>query len=171
MSDTLETDNAADGGLRLTDCCVIFLDFDGVIRVAVEGGWVAADQAKFCQSRMKMLAEICRTTGARIVVSSDWRHLENLDEIREILAPYLVRHLHEDWATPICGHRWNEVARWLHRHPDITRYVILEDFAPHFDGCPPEMQARIILCTNRYGLVPELAVRVTQILSHRLALP
>lgn len=144
---------------------VIFLDFDGVIRVAVDGGWIAADQAEFCQGRMKMLGEVCRETAAKIVVSSDWRNLENLDEIRALLAPYLARYLHEDWATPICGHRWNEVARWLRDHDEVARYAILEDFAPHFDGCSQEMHARLVLCTNRYGLVPELAGRVIQLLS------
>jgi hypothetical protein len=143
---------------------VIFLDFDGVIRVAVEGGWIAADQAEFCQSRMKMLAEVCRDTGARIVVSSDWRHLENLAEIKIRLAPHLTPHLHPDWCTPICGHRWNEVARWLRGHEEVAHYAILEDFAPHFEGCGPQMQSRLVLCTNRYGLVPELAARLRQLL-------
>jgi len=149
---------------------VIFLDFDGVIRVAVDGGWIAADQAEFCQSRMKMLGQVCRETGAKIVVSSDWRHLENLEEIRGYLAPYLTPHLHEDWNTPICGHRWNEVDRWLRDHDEVERYAILEDFAPHFDGCGKDMKARLILCTNRYGLVPELVPRITEILSHNACL-
>ena len=151
-------------------CCVIFLDFDGVIRVAVEGGWIGEDQAEFCQSRMKMLASICANTRAAIVVSSDWRNLENHEEIKGHLSPYLSDHLHPDWATPIIGHRWNEVERWLARHPEVERYVILEDFAPHFDGCGKDMKARLILCTNRYGLVPELVPRITEILSHNACL-
>lgn len=148
--------------------CVIFLDFDGVIRVAVDGGWIAADQAEFCRGRMKMLGEICRSTGAALVVSSDWRHLENLEEIKGYLSPYLTPHLHEDWRTPICGSRWKEVARWLRDHDEVDRYAILEDFAPHFEGCDQEMQSRVVLCTNRYGLVPELAGRVTQLLSRNV---
>ena len=155
-------------GSDFSTCCVIFLDFDGVIRVAVDGGWIAADQAEFCQGRMKMLGEVCRSTGAKIVVSSDWRHLENLEEIKGYLSPYLTPHLHEDWNTPICGHRWNEVERWLRDHDEVERYAILEDFAPHFDGCGKDMQSRLILCTNRYGLVPELVPRVTQLLSHNV---
>jgi hypothetical protein len=107
----------------------------------------------------------CLNTGAAIVVSSDWRNLENHEEIKGHLSPYLADHLHPDWATPIIGHRWNEVERWLARHPEVERYVILEDFAPHFDGCGKDMKARLILCTNRYGLVPELVPRITEILS------
>jgi hypothetical protein len=143
---------------------VIFLDFDGVIRVVVEGGWVAPDQADFCQGRMKMLGDVCRQTGARIVVISDWRNLENRNEIEAHLSPYLCQHLHPDWATPICGHRWNEVDRWLAEHTEVTRYAILDDFAPHFDGCGETMKSRLLLCTNRYGLVPALLGRLNRLL-------
>lgn len=139
---------------------IIFLDFDGVIRVPLPGESLSPDPADFCQARMKQLADVCQATGARLVISSDWRHLENLPEIRALLSPYLTRYLHQDWNTPICGHRWNEVGRWLRDHDEVTRYAILEDFAPHFEGCPPEMAARIILCTNRHGLVPELIPRL-----------
>ncbi len=144
---------------------VIFLDFDGVIRVVVESGWAGADQSEFCQSRMKMLAKVCKETGAKIVVSSDWRNLENREKIKKHLSPYLAEHLHDDWATPITGHRWNEVAAWLIQHPEVQRYAILEDFAPHFDGCGRRMEARIVLCSNRHGLVSGLVARLFQILA------
>ena len=143
---------------------VVFLDFDGVIRVAVDGGWVTADQAEFCQGRMKMLGEVCRETGAKIVISSDWRHMGDLAEIKSLLAPYLTTHIHEDWRTPTVGRRWNEVAQWLSDHSEVKHYAILEDFAPHFEGCGIEMQERLVLCTNRYGLVPSLIGKLTQLL-------
>ena len=162
-SKTVQTPSS---GSDATPCCVLFLDFDGVIRVAVEGGWIGADQAEFCQARMKMLAAICVKTGAKIVVSSDWRNLENRKEIEGHLSPYLAEHLHDEWATPITGHRWNEVDQWLTNHPEVERYVILEDFAPHFDGCGRAMKARLVICSSRYGLVPELVPRITEILSH-----
>lgn len=147
-------------------CCVIFLDFDGVIRVAVSGGWVGPDSFEFCQLRMKVLREVCQKTGAKIVVSSDWRNMENRQEIEGYLSPYLAEHLHGDWATPITGHRWNEVAAWLLRHPEVTSYAILEDFAQHFEGCPPAMAERLLLCNNRHGLVPAITERLLCILPH-----
>lgn len=143
---------------------VIFLDFDGVIRVAVDSGLGGLHKAEFCQKRMQMLGEVCRATGAQIVVSSDWRNIDNLLEIQGCLFPYLTPYLHKDWSTPICGHRWNEVNRWLREHAEVTQYAILEDFAPHFEGCGRDMQSRLVLCTNRYGLVSELAERVTKLI-------
>ncbi len=152
-----------------TPCCVVFLDFDGVIRVTVEKGFFTLDEAEFCQIRMKVLREVAQITGCRYVVSSDWRNMDNREEIEKHLSPYLAEMLHDDWATPICGHRWNEVAAWLLCHPEVSEYAILDDFAQHFDGCPPEMAKRLFLCSNRHGLVPEITGRLIQFLTHNAA--
>ena len=154
----------ADKGLDAVPCSVIFLDFDGVIRITMDGGWLGPDRSEFCQLRMKVLREVCQKTRAKIVVSSDWRNIGNRSEIEGHLSPYLADQLHDDWATPITGHRWNEVATWLRKHPEVTSYAILEDFAPHFEGCPPEMEKRLMLCTNRHGLVPASTERLLCIL-------
>jgi hypothetical protein len=152
---------------------VVFLDFDGVIRVAKEGG-----EFDFCQERMKKLAKILHYYGVKVVVSSDWRHTgireavvandpgqENLDEIKEILEPHLDGLLHDDWATPVCGHRHDEIAVWLVRNPGVTRYLILDDFAPHFDGASLAMKERLTLCASRFGLVNSSFQRIVDYLS------
>jgi hypothetical protein len=139
---------------------ILFLDFDGVVRVADTCGFIGPDTAQFCADRLRRVKWCCEQTGARIVVSSDWRNLENRAEIEAHLSPWLADLLHEDWATPICGHRWKEVSAWLVRHPEVTGYAILEDFEAHFHGCPEAMADRIVWCNNRYGFVPELAHRL-----------
>jgi hypothetical protein len=144
---------------------VVFLDFDGVIRVVVEKGFFTLDEAEFCQIRMKVLREVAQITGCRYVVSSDWRNADNRREIEAHLSPYLADMLHGDWATPITGRRWNEIAAWLIRHPEVTEYAILDDFDPHFDGCPPPMKDRLFLCSNRHGLVPDITARLIGFLS------
>ena len=144
---------------------VIFLDFDGVIRIPPDGEWIQQPPSEFCQSRMKLLATVCRQADAQIVISSDWRHMESVDTNTDNLLPYLARFMHADWATPITGHRWNEVARWLTQHPEVTHYAILEDFEPHFDGCPPAMRGRIVWCNNRHGLLPKHAGRIIELLN------
>jgi hypothetical protein len=143
---------------------VIFLDFDGVVRVAEAAGFIGPDTAQFCADRLRRVKWCCELTGARIVVSSDWRNLENHPEIERLLSPWLDGLLHEDWATPITGHRWNEVSTWLTRHPEVTRYAVLEDFEPHFRGAPAAMLERVIWCNNRHGFVPELARRLLAVL-------
>lgn len=135
---------------------VLFLDFDGVIRVPQIGlGVVSPDDADFCPQRIRWIDKVCRELDIKIVVSSDWRNLDNLEEIEELTSP-LGEHFHKDWGTPICGHRHVEVSTWLMRHQDVTDYVILEDFAQHFDGCSKQMDSRIVWCDTAFGLTPEL---------------
>lgn len=150
---------------------VIFLDFDGVIRIAIDGGGVSAPDAFFCQGRMRSLGNICKQTGARIVVSSDWRGIMERDLVARHLGPFLDDHLHPDWMTPICGPRWTEVSRWLRQHPEVKRYVILEDCRVHFEGCQRDMAERIVWCNNRHGLVPELFARTLGLLLPSPPLP
>jgi hypothetical protein len=109
---------------------------------------------------MKTLREVAQITGCRYVVSSDWRNMGNRKEIEGHLSPYLSDMLHDDWATPITGHRWNEIQAWLARHPEVDDYAILDDFAQHFDGAPSAMLSRLLLCTNRYGLTPPITARL-----------
>jgi HAD domain in Swiss Army Knife RNA repair proteins len=160
-----KNDASRSSGLDSAPLSVVFLDFDGVIRVTVEKGFFTPDEAEFCQIRMKVLREVAQITGCRYVVSSDWRNMDNREEIEKHLSPYLAEMLHDDWATPICGHRWNEVSAWLLRHPEVNEYAILDDFAQHFEGCPPEMGKRLFLCSNRHGLVPEITARLIQFLT------
>lgn len=142
---------------------IIFLDFDGVIRIPIDHGSVLGpDAADFCQVAMCRLRWVCGVTGARIVVSSDWRNVDNRPDIEQHLSPHLAELLHEDWATPICGKRWNEVQRWLLAHPEVTDYAILEDWPQHFEGCPAGMRDRLHLCNNRHGLVPAIACRLIE---------
>jgi hypothetical protein len=143
---------------------VIFLDMDGVIRLPPEGDWIQQPPSEYCQARMKLLAKVCLQTGAQIVVSSDWRLMENFNAISSHLQPHLTHHLHPDWRTPTTGKRWNEVEAWLVTHQEVSHYAILEDFEPHFESCPTNMKARIVWCNNRHGLVPQHVDRLIQLL-------
>ena len=70
----------------------IFLDFDGVIRMAdVADGVIHGE----------LSAELAREAGARIVVSSDWRRGDGDSAVAESLEPLIPREfLHPDWMTP-----------------------------------------------------------------------
>lgn len=143
----------------------IFLDFDGCIRVSVQGGWVTSDTFDFSPEHMRRVRACCLHTGAKIVISSDWRGPNELDTILGHIGSYLGEFLHEDWMTPIKGWRWMEVAQWLRDHPEVTEYAILEDTKVHFENCPVEMADRIVWCNNRHGfvasLVPQLISKFT----------
>ena len=144
---------------------ILFLDFDGVIRICPTDHFPEPNTPVFCPERMERIADIIHITQAKIVITSDWRNADNLHEIKKHLHPHLDLHLHKDWSTPITGHRWNEVEAWLTNHPEVTTYAILEDFAPHFEGAPQQMKDRIILCTNRHGYTPSMTNKLTTLLT------
>jgi len=79
---------------------IIFLDFDGVIRIPFPTGGPEID-AEFSSERMKRVARLAVETGAQIVVSSDWRHMHDRGGIVQLLEPHVPWELmHADWKTP-----------------------------------------------------------------------
>lgn len=164
--DPTPASKVADGeGSGESACSVVFLDFDGVIRLAFHSPAKGLYGGIFIPEKMEMLRCAVLRCGAKLVISSDWRNMENREEIQKMLEPHLNDLLHPDWATPISGHRWNQVQAWLVSHPEVTDYAILEDFAPHFEGCPTEMRERLLLCSNRHGIVPNIMARMETILT------
>jgi hypothetical protein len=140
---------------------IIFLDFDGVVRIPIEG------RMAFSKHILKGLADICERQHAKIVVSSDWRVvidrvLENADEIKHMLGP-LAPYLHQDGGTPILGSRVREILSWLEDHPD-SNYAVLDDVPVFFAGAPRELQDRLIICNARHGARAEELIQLMRIL-------
>jgi hypothetical protein len=132
---------------------VIFLDIDGVLnhhetyRLCAQrpGQTAPADWLDpACVARVNAL---CERTGAVLVISSSWR--EYLDGWRGVAAVLAARGLTAAvlaargltaavidqtpdratregllWTT---GTRWDEIDYWLTWHPDVTRWVVLDD--------------------------------------------
>jgi hypothetical protein len=66
--------------------------------------------------------------------------------------------------TPICGHRWQEIERWLDKHPETKRYAILDDVARLYEGSSAALRSHLVLCNNRHGLVPALFPKLRELL-------
>lgn len=107
---------------------IIFLDIDGVVTSARDNGY-----RDFNLHVVHWLRWVCSKTGAKIVISSTWRHSHDKDFWQTIFA----EHLHDDWRTPdgcrrseggvwISPIRGDEIAEWLDGHEGID-YVILDD--------------------------------------------
>ena len=145
---------------------VIFLDHDGVICLSNNWGTRYKKQRKWGNIKMSMtskdmplevrfddfdeksisvLNEIIQTTGAEIVVSSDWKHHANVDEMglyyesQDICKKPIA-------FTPNLGDctnyddtfEWNrqwdleqtrslEIKQYLQDHPEITHWVAIDD--------------------------------------------
>lgn len=112
---------------------VIFLDVDGVlnsdktVRTTLSG-------FTFVGSRhVKNLKRIIDSTGAKVVLSSDWRY--NRDdprynkeflELKRELLKYGIQ-IYDYTPELPSAHRGNEIDRWLQGHSEVSNFVILDD--------------------------------------------
>ena len=105
---------------------IIFLDVDGVLNnndtdTRNPLGYIGVDDT-LCQR----LRDIVAATGAKIVLSSAWRTTPRA-------LPYLWEHC---GPTVECvgqtdyypnKYRGDEIADWLAKHPEVDKFVILDD--------------------------------------------
>jgi hypothetical protein len=138
---------------------IVFLDIDGVLnseRLAAENDEKHRARGEHrceCYSLIYQMDRACverlnrivRETGALVVISSSWRKLMDLDEIKRVLAsfgfagevigetPDLVND-----PTWLAKNRWgrehheridrgHEIWEWITQHPEVTHFVILDD--------------------------------------------
>lgn len=133
---------------------VIFLDVDGVLNC--RNRWESLPQANSRSIGSKVdpdavirLRAILEATGAKIVVSSTWRHFF-MRELTEFLHHHGVNRDLVVGQTPYCssGHRGEEIQRWLTEHPEVNSFVILDD-----DSDVEPFEDRLVQTTWEYGLL------------------
>lgn len=123
---------------------VVFLDIDGVLNYTQ---WYVSDRNPgnldgkegdidpLCADRINL---ICEKTGAKIVLSSDWRiswpYCMDRLEKGGIKQGLVIDKTPEHMWVEHCGKdfldytsRGSEIDDWLLRHPECDRYVILDD--------------------------------------------
>jgi len=143
---------------------VIFLDNDGVICLSENWGSRRKKQIKegrsmgtsvrelpiylrldnFDKKAVKVLNKILETTGAEIVISSDWRFHGTLEELGEyyisqgiMKKPIATTEIFKDifpkeWSTlrfraDLELERYMEIDNWLKNHPEVTHWVAVDD--------------------------------------------
>ena len=105
---------------------IIFLDFDGV--------FILDD--KPTPSCIKELNRIIRETNSKVVITSDWRNHETIDELKQLFVLWgvvvdIIGVTDNLW--PIGGHiafieryRVDEINKYISQH-NIKNYVIIDD--------------------------------------------
>jgi hypothetical protein len=115
---------------------VLVLDIDGVLCTsrshAAHG--TGKMMLEWDRTGVALIKKLCKLTGAKIVISSTWRH----DHHHNDLFPALKKHelwdllysdpiVTEDWRTPnLHEGRGAEIKDWLKRHK-IDKYAIIDD--------------------------------------------
>ncbi len=128
---------------------VLFLDFDGVLHRRPLGA-----QGEIFE-RLPALESLLREPAyrdVRIVISSSWSAAYPWEIILELFSPDLRERVVD--RTPECGiphgeSRWAELQVWLATHPEVTRWVAVDDAREAF---PPGMEARVVFTDPRTGL-------------------
>ncbi|MCJ7801479.1 MAG: HAD domain-containing protein [Candidatus Marinimicrobia bacterium] len=117
---------------------VIFLDIDGVLvtRNSMKYQYLNfPDDAsiRFSKNAVKNLNKLIRLTKAKIVISSTWRLFHSLEELQNIFKKQRIRG--EIISTTSIERapveedipRGQKIADWLAQHPEIEKYVIIDD--------------------------------------------
>lgn len=119
---------------------ILFLDVDGVLnRCGASGHGLEPDKCD-------LLADVCRRTGCKIVVSSTWRTSDRLLNGR-LLPMFVSRGIECIGVTPAIEiatspgglivaspPRREEIKAWLVEHPGVRNYAILDDDCDADDG-------------------------------------
>lgn len=123
---------------------VIFLDIDGVLNN--ENCFKVTPDVFMDRACVAFLHDtISEIEDCRIVISSSWRN-NDIDKFFEfvrrmncekIFEP-LKNFLHEDCATKRLykGKRGYDIKEWLSRHPEVEKYICLDDDSDYLRGQP-----------------------------------
>lgn len=127
---------------------VVFLDIDGVLN---NDAWLAAIERDngivswspelarkmLDPERVVRVQRICDAAGAAVVIVSGWRRWASADAIAAVLSDAGLR-------APVLGAvgglrmsgetRATATGEWLDGHPEVTRWVVLDDTARMWDG-------------------------------------
>lgn len=122
---------------------IIFLDIDGVLTSA-RTGWMNWDI--YATTFLKW---VCLNADVKIVISSTWRCHRDKQFFEDIFGKEII---HADWKTPWdlmnrnvrC--RGHEIKLWLEQHPEIDKYLIIDD-----DSDMLHEQLPNLLLTNTYN--------------------
>ncbi len=115
---------------------IIFLDYDGVVNTLIwdesgKCGYNFPDDGKVNNYQAVMwLNELCKKTGAKIVVSSTWRYTCHDISYQDCLYNGgLNKNIEIIGCTERFGNetRTAEIKSYLYKHPEIKDYVILDD--------------------------------------------
>ena len=132
---------------------IIFLDIDGVLNSVRYDRERTQEDGNIDKSRLPLLKRLANETGAQVVLSSSWRkHWDPDPALRDGIGTRLDRTFADAGVpifdkTPVAGSRAEEISLWLRAHPQVTRFVILDDA---FGGWG-ELAEQVVKTDSRIG--------------------
>ena len=157
----------------------VFLDIDGVLNSTVymteraklgkwdgkdePGDWKAVERwvQMIDPKAARRLHGLVELTGAKIVISSSWRHAQHWTRMETILRKAGCPCSVIGETDVLSRARGYEIAKWLEEHPGVTRFVIFDDGSDAGEG---GLEKGFVKTDLRYGLRDEHIVRALEIL-------
>lgn len=146
---------------------IIFLDVDGVLNDDTTNAVAPSGCVGVMDSKVKLLRTIIDLTGAKVVLSSDWKLCEPGNRDYQ----YLENKLWYKGGIRIYGktpdidwrRREQEILAWLGQHPAVTSWVVLDDI--RFDDFSRlEFAGHLVITDYKVGLTDSDALKAIKIL-------
>lgn len=149
---------------------VIFTDVDGVLNEVTTLTRTKSQVIFIDEEKLLRLKRIVDATGAKIVLSSTWRYDRdessiNSDflELHEVFRKVGLEFYDYTPVDAIGIRRGMEIRAWLGLHPEVTKFVILDDEL--FDFVKRGLLPRLVKTDFGYGgLTDELAQEAIELL-------
>jgi hypothetical protein len=134
----------------------IFLDIDGVLNCDSTPNprsfpYIVDERL------LALFQDLVRRTGATVVLSSTWR----VDPIGRLAAEFYKIPFHDICPDMPDAPRSEEMQAWLRQHPEVTRYVALDDDDDGLDKLP------LFQPSSKAGLTEEMAHAIEEYLAGR----
>lgn len=130
---------------------VLFLDIDGVVNSAESfknRGFTGIDRYMAF-----LVGNMVDNLKIEVVLSSSWRHHDDgMEEIRKHVCSFI------DITPTIDGHRGTEIKAWLDKHPEVSRYAIIDDDSDML----PEQLPNFFKTSWQVGITPEIVKKITE---------
>lgn len=100
---------------------VLFLDVDGVLNYREWFRIHGREDYPLDPVCIELVQRIIKETGCKIVLSSTWRNHEG--SVQELKKYFEII----DKTPHFSSFRGDEIKAWLEKHPEVTKYAILDD--------------------------------------------
>lgn len=136
---------------------ILFLDIDGVVNCLTthqrHRGFIGIDPEMAFR-----VGKIQLDTGCEVVLSSTWRLGEvSREEVRNQVVNFIDVTPEIHTGGRYSGIRGEEIQDWLDRHPEVTKYAILDDDSDMLETQLPNF----FQTTWETGITKEIAEAVT----------
>ena len=133
---------------------IIFLDVDGVLNDGFTKSRTPSGCVGVMDSKVKLIKKIVDATGAKIVLSSDWRLMDedglDYQYLLKKLSKYGLKIFDKtpdmDWRE-----RWREVSAWLDSH-NVGAWVAIDDIPILYETTDDSFNGHVVITDGTYGI-------------------